>query len=93
MRRREVEAWRREQRILAGELLPYRTQELCRRFLPGKRLTLSRPLLLSPLRRPAWESSSCRSRCRSADHGVGLGIWLIPTWSSVECWTPHSVRQ
>jgi hypothetical protein len=55
-----------EVRILAGELLLYRIQELRRRFLPSKRPPLSRHLLLSPLRRPVWESSlrACDRRGR-----------------------------
>jgi hypothetical protein len=50
-----------EVRILAGELLPYRIQELRRRFLPSKHPPLSRPL-----RRPVWESSlrACDRRGR-----------------------------
>jgi hypothetical protein len=31
--------------------------------------------------------------CANAGHRVGLGTGQLPTWSSVECWTPHSVRQ
>jgi hypothetical protein len=53
-----------EARIHIGELFSYHIQELRRSFLLGKRLPLSRPLLLSPLRRPVceWSSSACGRR-------------------------------